>query len=378
MRKEYPLFDIYWNRSDVKAVSDVIKRGKQWAIGPEIESFEKQLSKFIGSNHVVCFNSGTSALYSLLLAHGITSGEVIVPSFTFIATVNVVLLVGAKPILCDIETETMGLDYEDVKSKITNQTRAIIPMHYGGRICRDINLLRELADKHGILLIEDNAESFGAKLDGRMSGTFGHSSMSSFCQNKIISTGEGGMANTNDEKIHEKLLLIRSHGRMDDKNYFSKTSDSSYILAGHNFRMSSICAALGISQLDRIKNVIKLRREIAQFYDEQLKGVKEIKLIPELSNQKPVYQLYSILIESCSRNKLQRYLVKRNVYTKVYFNPIHLNEFYRNKYDIYAGFLFNTEDIGESILSLPFSLSFTEKDQINIVKQIKKFYGVEK
>ncbi len=185
----------------------------------------------------------------MLLAYGITSGEVIVPSFTFIATVNTVILAGAKPIFADIETETMGLDYEDVRSKLTPKTKAIIPVHYGGRVCRDIKKIYELADKRGIIVIEDNAESFGAKMDGKMSGTFGHAGMSSFCQNKIITTGEGGMANTDDEDIYEKLLLIRSHGRVNDKEYFSKISDASYVEAGHNFRMPSICAALGISQL---------------------------------------------------------------------------------------------------------------------------------
>lgn len=374
MRKKYPLFDIYWNRSDVKAVSDVIKRGNYWAIGPEIETFEKQLSKYMSSKYVVCFNSGTSALYSLLLAYGITSGEVIVPSFTFIATVNTVILTGAKPIFADIETETMGLDYEDVRSKLTPKTKAIIPVHYGGRVCRDIKKIYELAEKRGIIVIEDNAESFGAKMDGKMSGTFGHAGMSSFCQNKIITTGEGGMANTDDEDVYKKLLLIRSHGRVNDKEYFSKISDASYVEAGHNFRMPSICAALGISQLKKIKTIIDLRREIGQFYDERLKDVSQVNIIPELSNQENVYQLYSILVDSCLRNKLQKYLIKKNVYTKVYFYPIHQNEFYKNKYNIYADFLFNTEDVSDCILSLPFSLNFTEKDQINIIGHIKNFY----
>jgi perosamine synthetase len=378
MRKKYPLFEVYWNRSDIKAVSEVIRRGTHWAIGPEIELFEKQLEKYFGSKHVVVFNSGTSALYSALIAYGITSGEVIVPSFTFIATINCVLLAGATPVFADIEKDTMGLDYEDVKSKVTRKTRAILPMHYGGRVCRDIELLQKLADDKKILLIEDNAESFGAKMDGKMSGTFGHCGISSFCQNKIITTGEGGMVNTNDTLIYEKLLLLRSHGRVNDKNYFSKITESAYIMAGHNFRMSSINAALGISQLKKIKTIIELRREIGQFYDEQLKDIPQIKLIPELSNQKSVYQLYSILIEDGTRNKLQKYLLKKNIYAKIYFYPISQNDFYMSKYNISAEFLFNTEDISETILSLPMSLNYTEKDQINIVKCIKHFYGCDK
>lgn len=374
IKKKYDLFEIYWNRSDVRAVSEVIKRGYGWAIGKEIKEFEKKISKYLGSKYVVSFNSGTSALYSVLLAYGITSGEVIVPSFTFISTVNCVILSGAQPVFADIEEDTMGLDYEDVKAKITSRTRAIIPVHYGGRVCRDIEKLKVLADKYKLILIEDNAEGFGAKINDKFAGTIGHAGMLSFCQNKVITTGEGGAICTDDKLIYEKLLLIRSHGRINDSDYFSRTTESGYIQTGYNFRMPSMCAALGSSQLNKIRSIIDLRREIAQFYDEKLRKVSQIKTIPELPNQRCVYQLYSILVEEGCRDKLQKYLLKRGIYTKVYFYPIHLKEFYNRKYNLIDNFLFKTEDVSDCILSLPFSLNFSEKDQMNIINKIKKFF----
>ena len=188
-----PLYKIYWDEEDVNRVAEVIRQGMFWAIGPNIEKFEKTLADRIGKKYAVAFNSGTSALHATLLAYEIGEGdEVIVPSFTFIGTANSVLFVKAKPVFADIEAETYGLNPEDVKEKITGKTRAIMPIHCGGLACR-IKELREIAEDHKLLLIEDAAESLGAKVDGKRVGSFGEAAMFSFCGNKVITTGEGGM-----------------------------------------------------------------------------------------------------------------------------------------------------------------------------------------
>lgn len=377
MDKNYPLFDIYWDKKDIENVVSVIKRGSYWAIGPEIKDFEDKLSDYFNSQYSITFNSGTSALHAVLLAYGITSGEAIVPSMSFIATANCVILAGAKPIFAEIEDETLGLDPEDVKEKITDQTKVIIPMHYGGKVCKHIEALREIADDYKLVLIEDNAESFGAKIKNRFTGTIGNAGVLSFCQNKIITTGEGGAVITDDKDIFEKLLLIRSHGRVEQKgvNYFSNINEMDYIEIGYNFRLPSIGAALGISQLEKIEKIIRLRREKGKFYDKILTEIPQIKINPELEGTRTVYQLYTIFLKNPEdRSNLQEFLLNNGIYTKIYFPPIHLKTYYKNKFGYKEGDFPNTEKISKKILSLPFSLRFKDSDQNYIATKIKQFF----
>ena len=378
MSKKYPLFDIYWDQNDVEMVSNVIKRGSYWAIGPEIREFEKNLEEYFNTKYVVSFNSGTSALHAVLLAYGITSGEVIVPSISFISTANCVLLANAKPVFAEIEEETIGLEPEDVIEKITNKTKAIIPVHYGGKVCKNIEILKEIAEDRNLILIEDNAESFGAKINNQLAGTLGHAGMLSFCQNKIISTGEGGAICTNDEQIYKKLLLIRSHGRADKPgiNYFSNIRENDYIEIGYNYRMPTICAALGISQLSKIEKIVELRRKVGHYYEDKLKNSPEITILPELKNSRDVYQLCSIFINQYDkREELQDFLHKNDIFTKVYFYPIHLKSFYKKKFGYYENLLPKTEEISKKLLTLPISLNFNNSDQDFIVNKIKEFFN---
>ena len=218
-----PNFKIFWDEEDVEQVQSVIRRGMFWANGPEISQFEEQIGEYIGSRYALTFTNGTAALHAILLAYGIGKGdEVIVPSFTFIATANAPLFTGAKPVFAEIERDTFGLDPTDVNEKITNKTKVILPIHYGGCPCQ-IRELREIAEDNNLLLIEDAAESFGAKVGSQMVGTFGDAAILSFCQNKIISTGEGGAIVTDSRQVYEKLKLIRSHGRVESQDYFSTT-----------------------------------------------------------------------------------------------------------------------------------------------------------
>lgn len=377
MEKEYPLFDIYWDENDIENVNKIIKRGSYWAAGPEIKQFEEKLEKYFGVKYVSTFNSGTSALHSVLLAYGITSGEVILPSLSFVSTANCVVLAGAKPIFAEIEKETLGLDPNDVNEKINNKTRAIIPVHYGGNVCKYIEELKEIANENDLILIEDNAESFGAKIRGKYAGMIGHAGMLSFCQNKIITTGEGGAICTNNKKIYEKLNLIRSHGRVEQigTNYFSNISEMDYIELGYNYRLSTIGAALGISQLEKVEKIIKLRRQFGKYYNKNLKAIPEIQIISELDESRTVYQLYSILIKSPEkRPNLQEFLLEKRIYTKVYFYPIHLKTFYKKNFNYREGSLQLTENISKKLLSLPVSLRFTNKDQNYIINKIDGFF----
>ena len=366
-----PLFKIYWDEEDVRSVTESIKLGMYWTEGPNVGDFEKRVSEYIGTKYCVSFNSGTSALHSSLISYDIKKGdEVIVPSFTFIATANAPLFVGAKPVFADIEENTFGLNPEDVNEKITNKTKAIIPVHYGGCPC-NINALKEIAEDNNLILIEDAAEAFGAKIGKEKIGTFGDSSMFSFCQNKIITTGEGGAITTNSKDIYHKLRLIHSQGRSETKNYFFFTNTADYVNLGYNFRMSNIIASLGLSQISKADKLIEQRRYNSKYMDSKLKG-HNIKLINPPKDYFNVYQLYTIRVDRHLRKKLMDYLEKKGIMTKIYFYPIHKTHFYNNVLG-YKCNLEITEKISEEVLTLPMFPSL-EKSEINMISsEIKKF-----
>jgi dTDP-4-amino-4,6-dideoxygalactose transaminase len=375
MNWKIPLFKSYWEKDDVEAVKKVIQRGTYWSNGPEIKELEKQLAQYTNRKYATTFNSGTSALHSLLLAYNIKKGdEVIVPSFTFIATANTVVLTGAKPIFAEIEEQSYGLDTQDVAENITKKTKAIIPIHYGGAPCKEIKALKELAEDHKLILIEDAAESLGSKINNTMVGDFGHAAMFSFCQNKIITAGEGGIIVTNYKDINHKLQLLRSHGRLEkQKDYFSTTDELDYILAGYNYRMSSLSAALTLSQFKKINKIIKLRREKAKYYNKKLAEIKKIKTPIEPKNTHHIYQMYTIQLENKKiKEKIKKHLAKAGVMTKTYFEPIHLKTFYQKEYHYKPGDLPTTEEIAKKVLTLPLypTIQNTEIDYVyNMIKE---------
>ena len=373
MKWKIPLYKIFTDRDDNKAVNKVLQRGMDWAIGHEIAEFEKKIANYIGTKYCVAFNSGTSAGHAALLAININSGEVIVPSFTFISTANWPLMVNAKPKFVDIEEENFGLSPERVKVEITKNTKAIIPIHYGGRPCKIIEIDR-IARNKKITLIEDCAEALGAKIKGVSVGTFGQMSIFSFAPNKILTTGEGGAICTDSRKIFEKLQLIRSHGRKVNENYFKTSQLPNYISIGYNWRMSSMTAALGLSQFDKLDRIIQLRRRHARFYVLKLKKINEIKLPDEPKDHLHVYQLFTIQLKNnLIRNELQKFLASRGIMTKVFFEPIHLSKFYRK-----SGFgkksLPNTEKISQTVLSLPIFPGLKSEEIRHICDSIKEFF----
>lgn len=374
MNWKIPLFKTYWEEEDVDAVAKVIRRGNYWTTGPELEELERNISKYIGLKYALSFNSGTSALHAVLLAHDVKDREIIVPSFTFVSTVNSTILAGGKPVFAEIENESYGLDAEDVKEKINNKTKAIIPVHYAGGACKDIKALREIAKDYDLLMVEDAAESLGSTIDNKKVGSFGNSSMFSFCQNKIITGGEGGIILTDLKNIYDKLKLIRSHGRQENKeDYFSTTKELDYTQVGYNFRMSSITAALVTSQFKKIDKIIKMRKEKANYYDKVLSNIKGMKIPSKIKNSSHVYQMYTIQFESnILREKVKNNLEKAGIMSKVYFEPIHLKTFYKEKFNYNEGDLPKTERISKMVLTLPIYPALNIGEIDIIVNEIKK------
>ena len=374
MKWKIPLYKVFVDGEDNRAVNKVIQRGMDWAIGPEIEKFEKKIVNYIGTKYCIAFNSGTSAGHAALIALGINAkSEVIVPSLTFISTANWPLMVQASPKFADIEIQTYGMDPNDLETKISKKTKAIIPVHYGGLPCK-IDEIKEISNKNKFYLIEDAAESFGASLNGRKIGSFGTVSIFSFAGNKILTTGEGGALCTDSKELYEKIKLIRSHGRQLHSGYFSSMQDHDYYSLGYNWRMSSITAALGLSQLDKIEKIIDMRRKNAKYYQSKLKKIKEITLQEEPSGFKHVYQFYSILLRNSTiRTKLMNFLASKGIMTRVFFKPVHKTVFF-SKIGYGSLSLPNTEKISRQILALPMFPTL-RKEEINyIVGTITEFF----
>jgi perosamine synthetase len=371
-----PLFKMYWDEEDIRMVSGAIRRGAYWATGPEIQEFEEKLSEYMGVRYCVTFNSGTSALHAILLSYGIGEGdEVIVPSFTFIATANAPLFVGAKPIFADIEEVTFGLNPNDISRRITSKTKAVIPIHFAGSPCM-IEQIKEITKSKGLILIEDAAEALGATINGRRVGSIGDAAILSFCQNKIITTGEGGAVLTNSREVYEKLKLLRSHGRAETADYFSSTEHMDYVALGYNFRMSNITAALGIAQLGKIDHNINMRRANAHYMTEQLSRIENITVPLVPSGYYHVYQMYPIVIKNgkATRDSLKEYLSQKGIMTKVYFDPVHLSHFYRKSFGYKGGELPVTEKVSEQVLSLPMYSTLTREEMDYIVGMVSAFF----
>ena len=373
-----PLFKTKWYDSDIEAVNAVLRRGTSWAAGPEIEEFEKALANFTGRKYALACNSGTSALQLLYQAIDVRGKEVIVPAFTFVATANAIVAAGGIPIFAESEAETLGLDADDVEKRITKNTKAIVALHYAGGVSRDIEKLQLLAEKHHLILLEDNAHSLGVKKKGKQCGTFGAAAALSFCQNKLITTGEGGAVITDSQELYEKMKLLCSHGRVESAggDYFSHTGDNDYIEVGYNFRMPTMNAALGLSQLQHFEETMKLRVDAAQRLNKGLSDIPEIRIPRPYQNSEHYYQMYTLMLPSQQiRDALQQHLAAKGIMSKVYYQPVHLKTWYRQKYGYQEGRLPITEDISQQVLTLPIYPGMSLEDAKYIISGIKEFLG---
>ncbi|MBX0305406.1 DegT/DnrJ/EryC1/StrS family aminotransferase [Haloarcula salinisoli] len=361
-----PLFRIDWTAEEVGNAVDSITRGSYWANGPYVDEFESLLAETMGVEHAVVFNSGTSALVGALEGCDIGPGdEVIVPSFTFIATANAVEAVGATPVFAEIDRDRYALDPDDVADRITDSTAAIMPIHYAGIPCR-IEALRELARDHDLTLIEDAAEAQGATVNGAPVGTAGDAGVLSFCQNKVITTGEGGAVVTDDDELAARLEQFRSHGRVSGE-YFDSADTGEYVSLGFNLRMPDVVAGIGVAQIERIDDIVARRREVATDLNDRLATLDHVHPPAEPPDGRNVYQLYTVRFDpAIDRDRVIDELAERGIASKVYFDPVHLTQYYRDQYGYTAGELPRTEAISEQVLSLPMhpSLSRHERDRI--------------
>lgn len=372
MPDDIPLFEIRWDEREVKNAIDSITRGGYWTKGPYVDRFEEALENYFDRDHALLFNSGTTALVSALKAHGIGAGdEVIVPSFTFIATGNAVRLAGGTPVFADIEPTTFGLDPDDVRDRITRETKAILPVHCYGGAC-EISTLAELASKYDLVLIEDAAEALGATRGGRKVGTFGDSAVLSFCQNKVITTGEGGAILTDDDEVARNVRLYRSHGR-DSSEYFDDSSTGRYIELGTNNRMSDLAASIGCAQMEKVQQLIEARREVANRMDQAFESMHGIRPHASGTTGRHVYQLYTVAFDGdVDRDGVIETLAERNIASKVYWDPsIHRTQYYCDTHAQGGESLPVTDDIASRVLSLPMHPNLTAEETNRIITAVE-------
>lgn len=372
-----PLYKIYTDDEDINLITNIVKRGRNWAIGPEIEQLEKAIRDYVGVDYCLALNSGTSALHSCLLAYGFgINDEIIVPSFSFIATANCVQFVNATAVFADIEETNLGLDPNAIKQKITSNTKAILPVDFAGMSCK-IYEINKLAKENNIKVIEDAAESLGSSVNNKKVGSLSDIAIFSFCGNKVLTTGEGGAIVTNSKQLYEKIKQIRSHGRLDNNNYFNDPREQKYLDVGYNWRMSSITAALGISQMAKLDKLIKMRQENAKFLSSKLSKIPDIKIPTVPSGYEHIYQMYCILLRDQNiRDQLHEYLIKKKIFSKVYFQPIHKMDFYRNKYKDKIS-LPITEKISETILTLPLYPNMTNEEKNYLTESVFEFFELK-
>jgi len=358
MRKRKQFLPFSLPLIDKKEVSEVVEtlRSGWLSIGPKTKKFEKKFAKYIGVKHAVALNSCTAGLHLALLADGVGKGdEVILPSFTFVSTANVIVHVGAKPIFADIKEDTFNIDTEEIERKITKRTKAIIPVHYAGQAV-NIDEVNRIAKKYKLRVIEDAAHAVGGEYRNRKIGALGNTTCFSFYATKNMTTGEGGMLTTNNKKLAEFIQINRLHGISKDAwNRYSKKGSWRYRIesAGWKYNMTDVQAALGLHQLSKVDQFIRIRNKYAKAYDKGLKDLKRIETPFKKKQVKHAYHLYPILVKGYSRDLLIEKLLKRNIGTSVHFLPLHLQPFYKTNFNYKKGDLVITEKIAREIVSLP-------------------------
>ena len=336
------------------------------SVGKFVDKFEEEFAKYNNINSAVVTMNGTAALQLALVTLGIGAGdEVIVPSMTFISSVNAIKYVGAEPVFVDVDRESFVMDVNKVEELITEKTKAIMPVHiYGYPV--EMDDLNIIAKKHNLYVIEDATEALGTMYKGKLAGTLSDIGCFSFNGNKLITTGAGGMLITNNEEIAKKAKYLSNQTKTITENGAMYHEE-----IGYNFRMPNILAAMGLAQLENIDEYLVCKRKNAKLYNELLKDVKGISIIKQVDYIDNCYWLYSILVEDdfrMSRDELLELLKDNGIQARPFFLPVHdMKPYYGSR----CGNLDNTIEVSNRGVNLPSSVSLTEEEVIKICKIIK-------
>ena len=341
---------------EVEEVTKVLRSGFI-AQGPKVAEFEEKFADYIGTEHAIATSSGTTALHLSLLAGGIGPGdEVITTPFTFAATGNSILYVGAKPVFVDINKETYNIDHKMVKNAVTDKTKAVMPVHLYGQPA-DMDPINNIADDHGLLVIEDAAQAHGADYNGKKAGSLGDMGCFSFYPTKNMTTSEGGIITTDNDEMAEKARILRAHG--ESERY-------THVVLGYNFRMTDIAAAIGIAQLKKLETFNEKRIENSNYLTKRIDKIKGIKTPFVSDNVKHVFHQYTIRVEKTKRDELMEFLRSNNIGTGIHYpKPIYQQKLYQE-----LGFTAScpeAEIASYEVLSIPVHPSLGRNDLEEIV-----------
>jgi perosamine synthetase len=353
------------NDADIQAVVDVIRSGRL-ALGPQAEEFERLVAAYVGVPHAVTVSSGTAALHLIVRALGLGPGdEVLVPSFTFAASVNALLYEGATPVFVDIEPETYNLDPQDVAAKVTPRTRAIMAVDvFGHPVAWDP--LLEIADRHALDIIDDSCEALGAVYKGRKVGAFGDAAAFAFYPNKQMTTGEGGIIVTARDDVARLARSMRNQGRGAMGAWLE------HVRLGYNYRMTEMSAALGVTQFQRLETFLAKRAQVAQAYTDRLQALNSVRPPVVKPHVRMSWFVYVItLAEGLQRDAVIQALAAQGVPSRGYFAPIHTQPYIRATFGDLAGTLPVTEAIAPRTIALPFHNHLTPAEIDTVVTALK-------
>ncbi len=377
-RKEFlPAFRPFLEAAELREVIDTLE--SDWiTTGPKTHTFEEQFKEYVGSRFAVAVSSCTAALHLSLAASGIGPGdEVITSPLTFAATSNVIIHQGAKPTFADIDRKTNNIAPESVEEKLTEQTKAIIPVHYAGHPC-EMDEIDRIAKEHDLLIIEDAAHALAASYKNRTIGTLGDATCFSFYATKNITTAEGGMLTTNDEKLAQRARILSLHGISTDawKRYASRGSWYYEVMyPGYKYNMTDIQAAIGIHQLKRLPEMQKRREEIAKAYNDAFGNTEGIIIPMSRPYVRHAWHLYAIQVNTnvlkANRDTVIDALKARNIGTSVHFIPLHLHPYYRSQYGYKRGDFPNAEHFFDREISLPLYPRMTDDDVEDVITAVK-------
>lgn len=365
------------DEQDIEAVVQVLK-SDYLTTGPAIAAFEKKVADYVGAKYAVAFSNGTSALHGACFAAGIGAGaEVITTPMTFAASANCVLYQGGTVVFADIDSKTYNINPTEIEMKITEKTKAIIPVDFTGQPV-ELKKIIEIAKQHNLIVIEDAAHALGATYKNKRIGSISDMTMFSFHPVKHITSGEGGMIVTNRREYYEKLLQFRSHGITRDADKLNENHGPWYYemqFLGYNYRMTDIQAALGSSQMNKLDMFVGKRREIVEKYNEAFKDMSQITIPFQSSVGESSWHLYIIRLHldklNVGRKEIFVALQKQNIGVNVHYIPVHLLPYYQ-QLGYKKGSLPNAERLYEEFITLPLFPAMTEQDVSDVITTVKK------
>lgn len=369
------------DENDIRSVVNILN-GDYLTTGPAVSEFEKKVANYVGSKYAVAVSNGTAALHIACLSAGIKEGdEVITTPMTFAASANCILYCGAKPVFVDIDKYTYNINVNEIEKKITPKTKAIIPVHFTGQSV-DLDPILELAKKYNLTVIEDAAHALGTKYKGKFIGSISDMTEFSFHPVKTVTTAEGGIITTNRKDLYEKLILFRTHGITRNTEFMENKNEGPWyyeqIDLGYNYRITDLQCALGITQMDKLDEFIKRRKELVEMYNESLSKIDGVIIQKEEEFSDTSRHLYIMKLDldkfKVGKKEIFEALLAENIGVNVHYLPVYLHPYYK-KLGYEKGLCPNAEELYDSMITLPLYPGMSDDDFYDVINAVNKVLG---